>query len=1325
MKKKYFILAIGCSLLSLTTLAQSVYKDYTDGEIYVKFKTGTLKLLKAANPQAIAPTLLPAFESSFAKVGVTKIEKPFYQANDDVTLQHILKIKFTDFSKVDAFIETLKLNASVEYAEKVPLTRTTLTPNDPQLGSQWHLTKINATNAWNVFSGNSNITVAVIDNAVDITHPDLSPNLWVNPGEIAGNNIDDDNNGYIDDINGWDAADNDNNPNPPTNGMSHGTHCAGIVGARTNNGVGIAAIGFNVKLIGVKCQLNSGSNTGIANGYGGIIYAAKVRARVISCSWGGSGSSAAEQSVINYAWNRGCIVIAAAGNSGVSTVFYPAGYSNVYAVASTGTTDVKSGFSNYGSWIDISAPGENILSTLPSNTYGNQSGTSMATPLVAGLAGLMLSKNPLMTQAAVLNCISSTAVNIYSVNTATLAGSLGAGRIDAFAAMNCANATLGNAPVANFYTLTRNVCPGFAVQFLDSTLYAFNPTTYTWNFQGGTPAVSNATNPSVTWASPGTYSVSLTASNANGSNAISKTGYITVVSPGSLPLNEGFQGGTILPPNWTALNIDQDNIFWTLRNGVGGFGTSSACAMFDNYNLDAANTRDELRTPRYNFSAVAQASLSFDVAYSQYNASFSDTLELRLSTNCGASWTSIYLKGGTTLGTAPNNSVSLFTPTAAQWRKEGINLNTYAGQSSVMIALVNRGHYGQPIYVDNINISFTAAATPSANFNAPAAVCASTTVNYTNTSTTATTYNWTFQGGLPSTSTATNPSVVYNVPGVYSTTLIASSISGSNTVVKTITVAALPSLTVTTIPSGICAGQAATIGVTGSTAYTLSPSNLTTPPFVVNPSATTNYSITAANAGCSSTITQTTTVNVTPLPVVSVNSTSICLGFSTTLTASGATTYSWSNGAVINPITVTPTLSTVYTVTGTTNGCSGVAVGSVSVLPTVNLTVTALPNPICVGNTAVISVIGANSYSLNPGGLVGSGSSLTPVTFTVMPSVTSTYSILGNNGACSGNAPITITVNPLPLFAAVTKTNASCFGSCNGIINASATGLGAPFTYSVNGVSATMPSANLCAGIYSVTLRSVGGCISNTNVTIAQPPVLLASSSTTATACSGVCVGAFSITASGGTPTYFYTSSNGCLTPNCTNLCANVYTTVVSDANSCTVAVISTVSINPSGNLTVTATHTNASCGSCPNGSLSSTVIGGSAPYTYSWQPIAATTPSVANVLPGCYTLTVTDVNGCVKTASTCVAFAFGLTPLSSIGNLQLYPNPAQHQFVVKNTASKRYELTLYDSQGKLVYTLQSQEVLTEIPVDTFNRGIYLVKLNSEGEQAILKLVLN
>jgi PKD repeat protein len=246
-----------------------------------------------------------------------------------------------------------------------------------------------------------------------------------------------------------------------------------------------------------------------------------------------------------------------------------------------------------------------------------------------------------MTQQNVINCINSTAANIYTIagNAPYVSGNqLGAGRINATAAMNCATGWLSAPPVANFFTLVKNTCPNTPVTFQDSSLYIYNPAVWSWSFQAGTPATSSSSMPIVQWAAPGTYSVRMTLSTPNGSNTITKLSYINVSNPIALPLNEGFQNATFVPANWTPVNIGNDNVYWSRTTTCGGFGTSTACALFDNAGLDAGGDRDEMRTPKYNCTNVVSARLRFDVAYKVLNNVESDTLRVNVTTNCGTSW---------------------------------------------------------------------------------------------------------------------------------------------------------------------------------------------------------------------------------------------------------------------------------------------------------------------------------------------------------------------------------------------------------------------------------------------------------------------------------------------------------------------------------------------------------------------------------------------------------------------------------------------------------------------------------------------------------------
>jgi subtilisin family serine protease len=244
-----------------------------------------------------------------------------------------------------------------------------------------------------------------------LTHEDLAPNIWVNPNEIANNGIDDDNNGYIDDINGYDVADNDNNPNPPTNAsssvFSHGTHCAGIASARSDNGIGIASPGFVSKIMAVKTKFNSSTGATLERAYQGLEYAIAANPTIISMSWGGYSYSQTYQELIDVAISKGIILVAAAGNADVDFPMYPAGYNGVISVGATDQNDMKASFSNYGTSIDIMAPGVSIWSSFATtnSSYGYYSGTSMACPIVAGICALLKSKKPSGTPSQIEQCL--------------------------------------------------------------------------------------------------------------------------------------------------------------------------------------------------------------------------------------------------------------------------------------------------------------------------------------------------------------------------------------------------------------------------------------------------------------------------------------------------------------------------------------------------------------------------------------------------------------------------------------------------------------------------------------------------------------------------------------------------------------------------------------------------------------------------------------------------------------------------------------------------------------------------------------------------------
>lgn len=440
----YLLSALIWLRVGLCMYAQTVNPEYWDGRIFLKIKNESV--VKLPNyTYGDKTNNYPVLETLFDEFGISKVFRPFTLLNT-LTFANTYEVQFTKVADVDELIRNLNKDDLVEYAEKIPLERTEYSPNDPNANDtyQWYLTKIKAYQAWDLNKGSSGVVVAVVDDAVKITHEDLQSKLWVNPSEIANNNFDDDGNGFVDDINGFDLADNDKDPSPPNTAtaatFSHGTHVAGIAAGATDNALGIASIGYNIRVMSLKCVQDASTDpTIIQYGWQGIQYAITKHADVINISWGGSSSAQTYQNIINAANSQGTVVVAAAGNANTSNTFYPAGYTNVIAVGATGTADEKASYSNYGTWVKVSAPGNSIRSCVATanNTYASKSGTSMATPVVAGLCALIKSYNGSLTADAIRSCIYTTADNIDAINP-SYAGQLGTGRVNAQAALICA-----------------------------------------------------------------------------------------------------------------------------------------------------------------------------------------------------------------------------------------------------------------------------------------------------------------------------------------------------------------------------------------------------------------------------------------------------------------------------------------------------------------------------------------------------------------------------------------------------------------------------------------------------------------------------------------------------------------------------------------------------------------------------------------------------------------------------------------------------------------------------------------------------------------------
>ncbi|MPL93176.1 hypothetical protein SDC9_39302 [bioreactor metagenome] len=893
MKRTLLFLCIAL-LISFSSAAQTSRPQWQDGKIWIKVRAdypvkknspldGNIE-----NPMNLPLTALQFIQEIAPKYHFTRLSRPFHMAVDFEPLENLYQIDFSDYQNTEMLLKDLSGNPAVEYAERVPVYYCdVVTPNDPYYNTSyaWGLYKINAGNAWDYSTGSSSITVAVVDNAVEITHSDLSPNIWVNTGEIASNGIDDDGNGYIDDRNGYDVADNDNNPNPPSVSFDHGTHVAGTVGARSNNGTGVASIGYSIKIIPVKATADASSPTSVTNGYDGIIYAANSGADVINMSWGGSSYSSTGQSVITYAHNQGCVLVAAAGNDDVNTPHYPSSYNYVISVASTSSTDAKSSFSNYGTDVDVSAPGSYIYSTLPGNTYGYMSGTSMASPLVAGLCGLMLSLNPGLSPEDIETCLENSCDNIDAQNPSYI-NQLGAGRINAQAAMSCISSTLSWPPVADFEANITTVSAGGTIDFSDASIY--NPTSWSWTFSGGLPGTFSGQNPpAITYSTPGTYNVSLTVTNSNGTDTETKAGYITVLSANACDTVTNTQSG--------------DNIYmWTWSGYIGGQNSNQVTRWADKFTNSYPAGTNLHYIDYYFVEGMTNSSTSFITA----------TLWDATGTG-GAPGAVVASKNVLLQEIEDNQTPTGFYPTRVVFDNPvalpagdffvGFTLTNTAGDTVVLAATQNiygvagransiwLYNYGgnalweafnptySSSYAMNFHVYLYATTVPVTADIQPAtpSVCTGESVSFSSSGClNEVSTHWYFNGATIDTTTAANPVVFFNTPGNHTQYLVAYNTCGYYNIDSTVvSVYATPVVNVTATNDTICPSGSTQLTATGATSYLWTPatglSNATVFNPTASPTSTTTYSVIGTTGSCSDDVSITIVVDQPPVALFS------------------------------------------------------------------------------------------------------------------------------------------------------------------------------------------------------------------------------------------------------------------------------------------------------------------------------------------------------------------------------------------------------------------------------------------------------------------------
>ena len=467
MFRKLFTSAILVAMtgLQLSALAAT---PYLPGRLLVNFDHHPDIV---GSDDAVILTDNPALNEALADCQVQDI-KPLIpawqenkQKNNPIDLSTLYICYFPSEIEVLDNVAVISQVPGVVFAEPdflMPLART---PDDPSFASQWHLNRIQCENAWDAFEDNSEIIVAVVDTGTEWFHPDLTDNIWVNPGEdLDGDGVvyeydvmpgeideydqtDNDGNNYVDDFIGWDFIDNvmgchenedcDDQDNDMRDYDGHGTHCAGIASAVTDNGVGIASAAWNAKIMGLRAAYHTTDGGGAfpqsatANA---IYYAVDNGAHIISMSFGGGGGNTI-RNACTYAWNEGLVTIKAGGNEDTSTPPDETTYAEgIINVAATNSNDNKASFSNYGTWINVSAPGDNILSTIPNGGYTNYGGTSMACPLTASVAAFIWAVNPDFTNEEVRHHLLHTVDYIDDINP-EYAGQLGTGRINAYKAV--------------------------------------------------------------------------------------------------------------------------------------------------------------------------------------------------------------------------------------------------------------------------------------------------------------------------------------------------------------------------------------------------------------------------------------------------------------------------------------------------------------------------------------------------------------------------------------------------------------------------------------------------------------------------------------------------------------------------------------------------------------------------------------------------------------------------------------------------------------------------------------------------------------------------
>ena len=505
---------------------------YKQGELLVKFKA------HVAEQQA------KRISEFYGAMEVKAFRRPRKLSSSPMDQWRLIKL--TPGKETKEALERLSQDPDVERVEYNHLYTADTIPNDPRFGEQWALhntgqtggtidADIDAPEAWDTQTGNHDVVVAVIDSGVDYNHDELADNIWTNPGEIPGDDVDNDGNGFIDDVHGWDFANDDNDP---YDDRGHGTRVTGIIAAKGNNSIGVAGINWNVSIMALKFLNENGSGY-TSDAVESILYAIDMGARVMNNSWGGGNYNQALEEAIETAEAADVLFIASAGNSSEDNdtePHYPSNYEfdNVIAVAATDDDDQLSSSSNYGlTSVDLGAPGVSILTTNPRNKYRTGSGTSYAAPHVTGAAALVMAQFPEFTYTETKAQILSSVEPIPALEGITVTG----GRL------NLLNAVGGTPPPPDNEPPVADPNGPYIAEVGQEIVFdgsdSYDPDsdmlTYTWDF--GDDTTGSGVNPTHTYAVADEYTVTLVVSDGQlDSEPASTTATITSAGENQPPI---------------------------------------------------------------------------------------------------------------------------------------------------------------------------------------------------------------------------------------------------------------------------------------------------------------------------------------------------------------------------------------------------------------------------------------------------------------------------------------------------------------------------------------------------------------------------------------------------------------------------------------------------------------------------------------------------------------------------------------------------------------------------------------------------------------------